>query len=255
MRLSNNLRGSALLLALVLPGCAYVSEFFSDEPSGPGEVNDLNGSIERVYVDAELAQATVRDAVASLEGMMDGDLGEDPAATYIAFVERLDGSEKQAEQLRDSIDPMNDNAERVFKQWEQNLREFTSPTMLKRSEQRLEATRARYEKVREAAESAHEQLVEVNQTMRDHALFLGHDLNAGSIEAVKADLREMSGDAGKLDSSLSLCMETARSYVEASALKVNEQPEAAATVAKTEEKSADAEQPKVEKVSKTQYVR
>jgi len=255
MRLPKKTRASALLLALFLPGCAYVSDFFSDEANGPGEVNDLNGSIERVYVDAELAQATVRDAVASLEGMVDGDLGEDPAATYTAFVERVDSSEKQAEQLRDSIDPMNKNAERVFKQWEQNLREFTSPTMLKRSEQRLEATRTRYEKVREAAERAHEQLVEVNEAMRDHALFLGHDLNASSIEAVKADLREMSGEAGKLDSSLERCMESAREYVAASALKVNQPQDAAATVAKSEEKSADAEQPKVEKVSSTQYVR
>jgi uncharacterized protein YaaN involved in tellurite resistance len=257
MRLTNKARGSALLLALFLPGCASISDFFSDGPRGPGDVNDLNGSIERVYVDAELAKGTVRDAVGSLEGMMDGDLGEDPAATYTAFVELLDNSEKQAEQLRDSIDPMNANAQRVFKQWEKDLREFTSPTMLKRSEQRMEATRARYEKVREAAERAHQELVQVNKAMRDHALFLGHDLNADSIEAVKTDMREMAGDATKLESSLDRCMESAREYVAASALKANDLAarDAPATVAKSDGKPADAEQPKVDKVSNTQYVR
>jgi len=252
MRPKNKTRYSAFLLALCLPGCAYVSNFFSDDPRGPGEVNDLNGSIERVYVDAELARTTVSDTVASLEGIAGGELGEDPAATYTEFVARLDNSEAQAENLRDAIDPMNANAERVFKQWAADLREFTSPTMLKRSEARLEATRARYEKVREAAEGAHEALVEINRVMRDHALFLGHDLNADSLDAVKADVKEMAEDAGKLESSLDHCMETARAYVDSAAVKVREPaPEATVSANKPDKDAA----PKVEKVSNTHYER
>jgi hypothetical protein len=252
MRLSNKTRHAAFVLAFCLPGCAYVSNFFSDDPRGPGEVNDLNGSIERVYVDAELARTNVRDSVASLESIAGGSLGEDPAATYAAFVERLDQSEAQAKRLRGSIGPMNSNAERVFKQWEQDLRAMTSPSLLQRSRARLDATRARYEQDRVAAESAHKELVEINRSMRDHALFLGHDLNADSLEAVKADVRKVAEDSGTLDASLARCMESARAYVAASAVKADMPAADEATVAKGEASESD---PKVEKVANTQYVR
>jgi len=250
MRLNSNMRFTALVLAFCLPGCAYVTNFFSDDPQGPGEVNDLNSSIERVYVDAELARSTVKDAVAALEGIAGGELGQDPAATYAAFIERLEQSEHQAEQLRDSIDPMDANAKRVFKQWATDLREFTSPSLLKRSEARMEATQERYNKVSESAERAHEALVTVNKAMRDHALFLGHDLNAESLEAVKGDVAEMAKDAGELDGALERCMESAQSYVSASAVQVAEPEQAATTVASDDEGEETA---KVEKVSSTQY--
>jgi len=248
MRLNQTKRFTALVLAFCLPGCAYVSNFFSDSPGGPGEVNDLNSSIERVYVDAELARSTVQDAVAALEGIAGGELGEDPAATYGAFIERLEQSEQQAEQLRDAIDPMDDNAKQVFKQWAANLREFTSPSLLKRSEARMEATKERYESVRDSAEEAHEALVAVNKAMRDHALFLGHDLNAESLEAVKDEVSEVARDAGELDGALERCMQSAQSYVSASAVKPSEP--APATVANDDEGEKPA---KVEKVSDTQY--
>ena len=58
-------RSIALLVLVLAPGCAL----FAGKAKGPEEVHDLVGSIERVYVDSELARERTASAVTALESI------------------------------------------------------------------------------------------------------------------------------------------------------------------------------------------
>ena len=243
-------RLNAALIALILaPGCAL----FGTKAKGPEEVHDLVGSIERVYVDAELARERCASAMTALETIASQDFGDDSPAAYADFVARVEAAEEAAAQLQDSIDPMKDAAKPVFDKWEDEIKEFSSDSMRARSEDRLAATLKRYEQIVESADRAVETLEEVNEGLRDHALFLSHDFNAASLGAIQADVRTLASRARELDLGLETCMTAARSYVETSALPETaplRAPESDTTVA-DDEKTTEGK-PRVEKVSARQ---
>ena len=232
MWVNHSQRAIALLVLVLAPGCAL----FAGKAKGPEEVHDLVGSIERVYVDSELARERTSSAVTALESIASQDFGDDSPAAYADFVARVEAAEEAAEQLSDSIDPMKDASRPVFDKWEDEIKQFSSASMRARSEDRLAETRKRYDEIVDAADRAVETLAEVNQGLRDHALFLSHDFNAQSINAIQADVRTLASRARELELSLETCMTAARGYVENSAL-----PETAPLAASSNEASVSSQ--------------
>ncbi|MHC4956142.1 MAG: DUF2959 family protein, partial [Planctomycetota bacterium] len=223
-----------------LPGCQY----FEKKTRGPKQVNDLVGSIELVYAESEVARERAMVAVGSLQKLAANDLGEDPAETFAEFVDLLERSEEQAEQLRATIGPMKEAAAPIFRQWRNDIRAFNNEKMRERSEARFDLTRERYDAILAALESAQEKYDAVNKSMRDHALFLSHDFNHDSIDMVKDDVKDVGAVATELDSKLDACMEAARIYVEATALPVTasmQREEVAASAGSEEDSNRDAD--------------
>jgi hypothetical protein len=130
----------------------------------------------------------------------------------------------------------------VFEQWTKDLESFSSPTMRKRSEARLAATRQRYNAIVGAVDPAVETYEALNEGLRDVSLFLGHDYNAVAITDIKPEVESLIRSAGLLDKNLEDCMVASRAYVELAALPIRGLPtadEKAVPVSGTEEAPAD----------------
>jgi hypothetical protein len=65
---------------------------------------------------------------------------------------------------------------------------------------------------------AQEQYDQFVRALRDHALFLGHDLNAGSIDDIQEEVKLVAQNALQLDQNLESTMAASRAYVEQSSL-------------------------------------
>jgi hypothetical protein len=212
-RRTHNARIGLVLPLLGLGSCAL----FSSEDSLV-QVDELVGWVERVHVNAEVAKERVRSATDSLSAMVAPGFDGDAVQAYAALAAAIEHSDKQGKELKASVDGMKKAAEPVFRKWKQDLAEFSSPEMKKRSEARFAAARERYDAVVAAVEPAVAQYEAFNKTMRDHALFLGHDFNAAAISELEGDVRAVSGRADELDRQFTICLSAARAYVDSAAL-------------------------------------
>jgi len=213
-----------LLLLGGLASCKFVNSLFRDDKGGPSDVRELNASMEQVYVEAEVAKDRIRVAVEALQTLTSPDYRGDPVAGYAVLTVALERCEEHAEKLHETVQEMRDAADPVFSKWEADLQVYASPEMRQRSEERLTATRERYQAVLAAVEPVEEGYDAVNQALRDHALFLSHDLNPAALADVRGEVGTVAESAAELNQNLDACMVATRRYVDAAALPASVPP-------------------------------
>jgi hypothetical protein len=205
---TNWMRGLAAVgMLFALGACASTKGSASIQ-----RVDDLVTRVEAVHVEAELAKAAIYDTLLALRPVLTPTEG-DPKAQFDTFLAALDAAEASAQDLDDTIRPMEQSARQVFLQWEQDLREFSNDGMRERSRDRMQATRSRYDAVLRSARGASEHLDEWTASLRDIALFLAHDFNSASIHAIQSESVVLRDEAKGLGQELDRCMQAAELYV------------------------------------------
>jgi hypothetical protein len=175
--------------------------------------------IERVHVEAERSRDAVADAFERLNTLAAGRFDKDPAAVmYARFVQSIDVAEQQTKRFRDCVGPMQKSAEPVFRQWQQDISSIASERLRQRSELRYAVAKERYDAIHAVAVPAQDQFDGFVRSLRDHATFLAHDLNAGSIDDIQEEVKLVAQTALELDHNMESTMAAARAYVEQSAL-------------------------------------
>ena len=213
----------SFVLALPILGLSACS-MFGTEKSGPSDVDDLVGWVERVYVESELAKEQSESAVSALRAIVDTRFETDAISAHGRFAAAVERSEKQLQKLRSSVEPMKTAAQPVFEKWEESLETYANERMRKRAELRLAATRERYEKIVASVDPALGNLTKINATMRDHATFLTHDFNPESIAMIREDIGAVTMQLAELQQQLDGTLYAARAYVESTALPVASAP-------------------------------
>lgn len=205
------------LLVFVAVGGAGGCTLLSGSRGGPGQVGDLVGWTERLYVESEVGRVRVREALDRLQALASADFSGDPVLAHAAFVESIEASEEQARRMRETVDPMKKAAGPVFDQWAIDLEAYANRSMRERSKARLASTRARFDAVVDAADPALAGFEELNRGLRDHALYLANDFNPDAIASISEDVRAMVTLAAELDGRFDACMRASREYVVAAA--------------------------------------
>lgn len=209
-------RSFALVLPLLAGLAACVSG--TKQSAGLRQVDDLLGRIERVQAETLLARQKSAAALAALRTLVDPDFAGDPRAGFAAFAQAIDESERQAKALRGGVLPMKSAAETLFARWNRDLDAFQNVQMRERSQTRLEETRRRYDAIVATADPVLWSYDAYNATLRDHALFLGHDLNAAAVDALADGIDELEEQLEDLDERFGACERSAIEYVRSSAL-------------------------------------
>ena len=199
---------------LLLAACSATTE----KAESVQRVDDLLAHVESVQVDSVVSKEKARAALDQLDAICSPSFAGHAKESYAMLLERIEASEKQARQLRASIEPMRLSAESVFRQWTADLEHFGSTRMRQRSQMRLDETQARYRTVYATAQSAQISYDAFNGDLRDHALFLSHDMNVAAVGELTGDLKLMRDVLVELDGRMDACASAARAYVEAAAL-------------------------------------
>lgn len=202
--------------ALLLAGLGSCG-LFSEDDTGLSSIDELVSRVESVYVQSELAKERVDAAIERLKTIASSDFPDDPVAAYKEYVAAVERAERQAQRLRNSVEPMKEAAASVFERWSTDLEAFSSEGMKQRSSERLALTRERYDAIVSTVDPAQEVFERFNKILRDHALFLSHDFNVDSVTAIKDDVRSLSQLAEELEDRFDDCLEAARAYIDMSA--------------------------------------
>tara|TARA_R110002072_G_scaffold109160_1_gene236316 strand:+ start:88727 stop:89395 length:669 start_codon:yes stop_codon:yes gene_type:complete len=214
MQLRHLLRPSIALLA-VLAGCATGT----DRQQAPVKVDELMTWVERVHIEAERARDAISDSFDRLNVLAAGRFeGDSAAVTYARFVQSIDVADEQAKRFAAAVAPMLESAGPVFEHWQADVALITSDRLRQRGEMRFQIAKERYDAIAKAAVPAQTQLDGFVQSLRDHALFLGHDLNASAIDDIQEEVKIVAATALELDRNLESTMSSSRAYAEQSSL-------------------------------------
>lgn len=199
------------LIAAGVPGCR--SAYYRTMEAFGSEKRDILA--DRVE-DARDEQAEAKEEFASaleqflaLVRLEDTELRE----AYDRASASLKRSESQAKDVRERIDAVEDVAEDLFDEWEDELDEYTSPDLRRRSEARLDETRRRYGELIGAMRRAESRMEPVLAAFRDQVLFLKHNLNAQAVASLRGEAAGLEQDIARLIAEMEAAIAEADRFV------------------------------------------
>ena len=178
-------------LVLLLGGCASV-QYSALEKVG---IHKRDILVDRVE-DAQQAQRGAKEEVASayeqfttLLGVDGGDLER----TYNKLKGSVDDTRDSVTEVDERINAIERVARDLFAEWRDELKQYSSASLRRSSEQKLADTQARYNAMLASMKQARSRIDPVLHVFEDQVLFLKHNLNARAISALKGEVGSIQG--------------------------------------------------------------
>lgn len=124
--------------------------------------------------------------------------GGDLEKKYNKLNNVLGKSEDRAEDVSERIDNVEDVAEALFEEWQDEIKLYSSDSLRRSSAQKLKATRSHYQKLMAAMRREEAKIKPVLDPLRDQVLYLKHNLNAQAIASLQGELGRVESDVAQL---------------------------------------------------------
>jgi len=154
--------------------------------SGQEQTQKLVKSVDSTVKSIGDTRQQLEKTVAGYNSIME-QTAKDPKDAYKDLGKDITESEKKVGDARLKVDEMNAEAQRHFTAWKENAAAITDPELRKKSEQRLADAQARFQKIEAAGKDAGQSFDTLMKDLKNQATFLGSDLNASAISALKPD--------------------------------------------------------------------
>lgn len=132
---------------------------------------------------------------------------------YEALKAAYERSEKKAKELSSKVDSVEDVAEALFDEWENELGEYSNSSLRSQSEGRLRDTQRKYKPMIKAMRQAEKSVSPVLAALRDQVLYLKHNLNAKAIGALQGEVRDVEQDVASLLQSMERSMQESKRFI------------------------------------------
>jgi len=125
----------------------------------------------------------------------------------------LEESEEHAQKVRNRIDKVEDVAEALFDEWEDELKLYSSDSLRRSSAKKLKETRSHYQNLMTAMQRAEAKIEPVLTPLRDQVLYLKHNLNAQAIASLQSELGRVEGDVSALIREMEAAIREADAFI------------------------------------------
>ncbi len=205
------LRFLPLALLLVLAGCSS-AYYGAMEKFGVAKREIL---VDRVDASRKAETAAMEQFASALEHFLAVTKvdGGDLLKKYNDLNRELKRSEDRAKEVHDRIAAVEDVAEALFREWKQELGQYSSATLRNESQRELDATRRRYDTLVRLMHRAADRMDPVLDTFRDQVLFLKHNLNARALASLDTTNRTLDADVSQLIRDMEASIHEAESFI------------------------------------------
>lgn len=125
----------------------------------------------------------------------------------------LETSEEHARDVSERVDEVEDVAEALFDEWEDELKLYSSDSLRRSSADKLKQTRNRYQSLMKAMRRAEARIEPVLTPLRDQVLYLKHNLNAQAIASLQSELGRVEGDVSSLIREMEAAIREADAFI------------------------------------------
>ena len=137
---------------------------------------------------------TAMEQFKSLVNFQGGDLEKE----YNKLNATLQKSESKAADVRDRISAVEDVFDALFSEWRSEIKQYSSDTLRKSSQQKYDVTKKKYTELIKAMKKAEGKLEPALAPLRDQVLFMKHNLNARAIAGLSKELISVQTNVDKL---------------------------------------------------------
>jgi len=160
------------------------------------------------------AQEEFKSALQRLDELLQFDGGE-LEARYEALNDDYESSKKAAKRVNDRIDAIDDVAQALFDEWQDELSLYTNDNMRRQSERSLRDTERRYNSLLTSMERAAATMDPVLAKLQDNVLFLKHNLNASAVDAIRGEYDSLQTDIQRLIQEMESAITESNQFIEA----------------------------------------
>lgn len=154
--------------------------------------------------------ATTLDEFKAVTGFDGGDLERQ----YNKLKTQADRSRDRASTVRGRIDSVERIANAMFREWDQELKQYSSETLRAASQEQLDLTRQRYHQLLDAMKAAESRMTPVLTAFDDQVLFLKHNLNARAIASLQTTVDELETEIAALIDEMNRSIDEANAFIE-----------------------------------------
>lgn len=202
----------ALLLAVLLAGCS--SAYYNTlEQFGIHKREILVDRVGEARESQVEAKEQFENALERFRSVVEFDGGE-LEGRYKELNRELERSEAKAEEVGSRIDAIEDVAKALFREWEDELDQYSSAKLRAQSEQQLRETQRRYEGMVAVMRRAEARIQPVLDPFRDQVLWLKHNLNAQAIASLQGEVAVIESDVASLIADLERAIAAADEFMQ-----------------------------------------
>ena len=187
------LRTAALLLLVPAMTACQSAYYEAAEKVGYHKRDILVDRVEDSR-DAQLdAEEQFQSALEQLSALTNFD-GGDLEKMYNRVSDEYDDAEEAAAEVRERIDGVEDVADALFTEWEEEIGQYSSAKLKADSQAKLRETKARYDGMITAMRRSEAKMDPVLAALKDNVLYLKHNLNARAVASLKVELGDIEQD-------------------------------------------------------------
>lgn len=200
-------------LLSVMIGCQ--STYYSAmEKLGYEKRDILVDRVEEARDAQEETKETFASTLEEFSALVDFD-GGDLERLYERLKSRLATSEDAAQEVTSRIKSIESVGSALFREWEQELTQYSNDSLRRKSEDQLRATKARYEELITTMRRAESKIPPVLTAFRDQVLFLKHNLNAQAVASLENEAIKIQGNVKTLIDEMEAAIDEANAFIEA----------------------------------------
>lgn len=204
--------GALVLFAALGTGCQTVYNTTLENVFGLEKRELLKKAVNALQSDQQEAQAEFKDAMTRLKELY-AFQGGDLEAIYDKLKASYDDCNAQARDVHKRIENMETTAQSMFAEWEKEIQQYGNPAFAENSRRQLQQTRERYGQLSRSVRSSEESMQPVLSQLKDHVLFLKHNLNASAIGSLKGEAATIQGQIESLIARMNASIAEADSFI------------------------------------------
>ena len=133
---------------------------------------------------------------------------------YNKMKKAADASEAKAKAVTERIAATDTVAQKLFKEWEQELEQYTSSDLKAQSQRQLDDTKRQYGTLLGKMRAAESKMTPVLGAFKDQVLFLKHNLNAQAVASLQSTATQIQGDVGRLIQEMQSSIDEANAFIQ-----------------------------------------
>lgn len=207
-------RYASILVVLALTAGCQSTYYSAMEKVGIHKRDIMVDRIEDTQVAQEQAQKQFQSALEQFQSVVNF-AGGNLEVAYKDLNAEYEDSLAAAEKVRSRIDGVKNVSEALFEEWENELKLYTSASLRRASEQKLQDTQRQYQRMMASLEKAEQRMQPVLDAFQDQVLYLKHNLNARAVSALKGEFNTIKADIDRLIRDMQTSIDQSRQFVDA----------------------------------------
>ena len=198
-------------VAAPLAGCKS-TYYAAYEKFGVHKRDLLKKRVVAARDDQQAASEQFKDALTKLKEVYQFEGGKLERA-YRDLESEYKQADERAKAVRKRITDVETVGSDLFKEWEQEIKQITTPSLADGSRRQLRETRARFEPMVEALKKAESSMPPVLTKLHDQVLYLKHNLNAAAIASLRGEATNIQAEISTLITDMNASIAKADEFI------------------------------------------